>query len=64
MICEICGIREGDRLRVEGETVFNETTGSLIAAEPLPPVMRQIIEAGGLVPYFRQHGGFPAPEII
>lgn len=59
-ICDVSGIREGDRLRIE-DSVFNETTGSVIAAEPLPEVMRQIIEAGGLVPYFRQHGGFPAP---
>jgi 3-isopropylmalate/(R)-2-methylmalate dehydratase small subunit len=61
VICDVSSIREGDRLRNE-DSVFNETTGSVIAAEPLPEVMRQIIEAGGLVPYFRQHGGFPAPR--
>ena len=76
VICDTSRIREGDRLRLAcgepynetcGESynetsgeVYNETTGETIAAEPLPQIMRAIIEAGGLVPYFRQHGNFPA----
>ena len=50
-------IGEGDRLRIE-DVVVNETTGEAIAAEPLPPVMLRIIQAGGLVAYFRRYGGF------
>ena len=57
MICDTTRIREGDRLRIE-DGIVDETTGEIIGAEPLPPVMLRIIEAGGLVPYFRQHGGF------
>ena len=48
LICDTSAIREGDRIDI-----------SALAAEPLPPIMLQIIEAGGLVPYFRQHGRFP-----
>lgn len=39
--------------------VIDETTGERIAAEPLPEVMRRIVEAGGLVAYFRRYGAFP-----
>ncbi len=63
VICDTSRIREGDRFRiVSGEVyeVHNETTGETAAAEPLPEIMRAIIEAGGLVPYFRHHGDFPA----
>jgi 3-isopropylmalate/(R)-2-methylmalate dehydratase small subunit len=58
LVCDTTSIREGDLLRIDGEIV-NERTGERIPAEPLPPVMSQIIAAGGLVEYFRQHGGFP-----
>ncbi len=57
VICDTARISEGDRLRIE-DGVTNETTGESIAAEPLPEVMLRIIEAGGLVEYFRRYGGF------
>ena len=63
VICDTSRIHEGDRLRIASGEVFevhNETTAETIVAEPLPQIMFAIIEAGGLVPYFRQHGGFPA----
>jgi len=60
VICDTSRIREGDRLRIAGGEVYNETTAEIIVAEPLPQIMRAIVEAGGLVPYFRQHGDFPA----
>jgi 3-isopropylmalate/(R)-2-methylmalate dehydratase small subunit len=59
VICDTSRIHEGDRLRIAGGEVYNETTAETIVAEPLPQIMRAIIEAGGLVPYFRQHGDFP-----
>ncbi len=62
VICDTSRIREGDRLRVANSAtleVFNQTTGEAIAAEALPRIMHDIVEAGGLVPYFRQHGRFP-----
>ncbi len=61
LICDTSRIREGDRLSL-GQQVVNHTTGESIAAEPLPPIMLEIIQAGGLVPYFREHGDFVNPE--
>jgi len=59
VVCDTSRIREGDRLRMVSGSIHNETTGETVAAEPLPGIMLDIIGAGGLVPYFRQHGGFP-----
>jgi 3-isopropylmalate/(R)-2-methylmalate dehydratase small subunit len=62
VICDTSRIREGDRLQIANGAaleIHNQTTGEMIAAEPLPGIMLAIIGAGGLVPYFRQHGGFP-----
>jgi 3-isopropylmalate/(R)-2-methylmalate dehydratase small subunit len=51
VVCDTRGIREGDRITIENGAVRNETTGETLPAEPLPPVMVEIIEAGGLVGY-------------
>lgn len=60
VICDTTGITEGDRLRLEADRVWNENRGSRNACEPLPEVMRKIIDEGGLVAYFRRYGGFEA----
>ena len=39
-------------------TVRNENTGRAIGVQPLAPIVRGIVMAGGLVPYFREHGEF------
>jgi len=59
--CDTSAIREGDRLIVDlgaELTVRDETRGVTIAARALPAHMLRILEAGGLVPYIRAHGGF------
>ena len=56
--CDTGGIREGDRLVIGDGDVRNETTGQIVRAAELPAIMREIIGAGGLVPYFRRHGDF------
>jgi 3-isopropylmalate/(R)-2-methylmalate dehydratase small subunit len=59
--CDTSMIREGDRLIVDLRvelTVRDETQGFTLAARPLPAHMLRILEAGGLVPYIRAHGGF------
>jgi 3-isopropylmalate/(R)-2-methylmalate dehydratase small subunit len=39
-------IREGDAISIPFDTAA------------VPPILRAILDAGGLVPYIRQHGGF------
>jgi 3-isopropylmalate/(R)-2-methylmalate dehydratase small subunit len=50
------GINEGDELTVDlaGGQIRNLTTGKTYQAEPLPPFMRELVEAGGLLPYLKQ----------
>lgn len=67
VICNTQGINEGDPIVVDmhsggGEserwTVTNSRTGQNVIVDPLPRIMLDILQAGGLVPYFRQHGDF------
>ena len=48
--------RAGDELEVELETgvIRNLTQGKTYRAEPFPPFLRDIIDAGGLVSYVRE----------
>lgn len=53
-------IREGDVLDVnlkEG-VIENETKNLRLDVKPLPDVMLEILEEGGLADYFRKHKGF------
>lgn len=47
------GIETGDRLRVDLVTgeLENERSGQRFASTPIPPFMRDIVNAGGLIPY-------------
>lgn len=59
--CETGAIREGDRIVVDVDdtlSVCNETRQVTIPACALPAHMVRILEAGGLVPFFREHRGF------
>ena len=60
--CETSDIDEGDELALrvgaEGVVVVNETRRTEVRARPLPPFVREIVEAGGLVPYLRTRGDF------
>jgi 3-isopropylmalate/(R)-2-methylmalate dehydratase small subunit len=62
--CDPTGISEGDRLVIElgGDSpiVRDETRQIVVHGAPLPPHMLRILAAGGLVPYFREHGRFEA----
>lgn len=55
------GIRSGDEVEVDpvSGTIRNLTTGKEYKAEPYPPFMVDLIEAGGLIPFLlkeRSHG--------
>ena len=45
------GIKTGDRVSVDATTgtITNETTGATFTAQPFPPFIQEIIEAGGLI---------------
>lgn len=44
-------IKEGDRVSVDADTgcIVNETQGKTFQAQPFPPFIKEIIEAGGLI---------------
>src|SRR5215471_16231840 len=61
--CDTSSIKPGDvlivRLNERDVSAINKTTGQELTGTPLPSIMLEILEAGGLVPYFRMHpGGF------
>ena len=50
------GISDGDRVSVDVDTgvITDETTGETFQAQPFPPFVRKIIEAGGLIASIRE----------
>jgi 3-isopropylmalate/(R)-2-methylmalate dehydratase small subunit len=61
ILCDTSGIAEGDQLEVDWAGSFqvrNLTRGTVVQAEPIHGIMQDILNAGGLVPYFRTRGGF------
>ncbi|RKX71039.1 3-isopropylmalate dehydratase [candidate division WOR-3 bacterium] len=60
LICDTDPIEDGDELEVDLETglVKDLTKGIELKANPLPPVMIQILKDGGLLPHVKKHGGF------
>ncbi len=52
------GITEGDELTVDLATgaIGDLTTGVAYQAQPLPPFMQELVEAGGLLPYLKKRG--------
>ncbi len=59
IICETEGVEDGDLVEVildEG-LLRNITKGTEKKFKPLPPIMREILKAGGLVPYVKKNGG-------
>lgn len=60
------GIDEGDAIELfdaasegEGAVQLRTAAGATLPCDPLPSFMQAMLEAGGLVPYLRCHGGFP-----
>ncbi|NWF54090.1 MAG: 3-isopropylmalate dehydratase small subunit [Syntrophaceae bacterium] len=49
------GTHPGDELEVDSQTgtIKNTTTGQTFQAQPIPPFMQQLIEAGGLMNYVK-----------
>jgi 3-isopropylmalate/(R)-2-methylmalate dehydratase small subunit len=55
-------IREGDAITLRagdgGRLLLDDGHGEPLPCDPLPEFVLAMLEAGGLVPYLRQHGGF------
>lgn len=65
VMCDTRGIVEGDRIVIGSQggdeqllMVRNVRTGETVSAGAMPRIMLEILRAGGLVPYFREHGDF------
>jgi len=59
-VCDTDAIEDGDVLRVDlarGQ-VINESRGGVLSIAPLPPLMQEILQDGGLEAHFKKHGGF------
>ncbi len=58
--CDTETIDQGDDLEVDlvGGVVRNRTKGTDIAVAPLPPVMVELLNDGGLVEHFKRYGTF------
>lgn len=58
--CDTDSIDDGDELELDLEAGYlkNVTKGTDIPVKPLPSVMAQLLEEGGLAAHFRKHGGF------
>lgn len=50
------GIRDGDEIEVDIENgnIKNLRTGEVYHAQPIPPFMRELLEAGGLINYAKR----------
>ncbi len=58
IICDVDGIDEGDtlELRVDEGLLTDLTKGTQKSFNPLSPIMRDILNEGGLVPYIKKYG--------
>ncbi len=58
--CNTDFIDDGDELEldVDGGKIKNKSKGLLLDIKPIPPVMKKLLEDGGVIEHFRKHGGF------
>ena len=59
IICDTSSIKNGDYLTIDlakGEVIVNNK--QIIRCQPFPPIMQDILECGGLVPYLREKGDY------
>ena len=64
--CDTAAFGEGDAIHIAADTgvihVVNGRSGAKLSAAPLPPIMTEILAAGGLVGYLRANGSFERAE--
>lgn len=55
-------IDEGDLLELENLCIIHDlTTGEMIKAKPFPPLIKEILDAGGIISYLERK--YPMPSI-
>jgi 3-isopropylmalate/(R)-2-methylmalate dehydratase small subunit len=60
LICDTSVINDGDELEVDlaGGTIWDLANGKQLTFGKIPPVMLNILNEGGLVPYIKKYGDF------
>lgn len=60
LICDTGNINHGDELEVDLEKgkISNLTSNTELRFSPMPDIMLNILNEGGLVPYIKKHGDF------
>jgi 3-isopropylmalate/(R)-2-methylmalate dehydratase small subunit len=60
LICDTEQIQDGDTLEVDlsGGTIKDLTNGKTLGFGKIPPVMLNILNEGGLLPYIKKYGDF------
>jgi 3-isopropylmalate/(R)-2-methylmalate dehydratase small subunit len=60
IICDVEGISQGDELelQVDSGVLLDRTTGLEERFNPLPSIMQEILNKGGLASYIKKQGGF------
>lgn len=58
--CDTSFIDDGDELELDIEKgkVRDKAKGLVLDIKPVPPVMKRLLEDGGVVEHFKRHGGF------
>jgi 3-isopropylmalate/(R)-2-methylmalate dehydratase small subunit len=60
LICETDTISEGDELEIQLDkgTIHDITAGDILTFNPIPEIMLNILDEGGLLPYIKKHHEF------
>jgi 3-isopropylmalate/(R)-2-methylmalate dehydratase small subunit len=60
LICNTDAIHDGDKIEIQLDTgtIHDITTGDTLTFNPIPEVMLNILNEGGLLPYIKKHGDF------
>jgi 3-isopropylmalate/(R)-2-methylmalate dehydratase small subunit len=63
LICDTDGISDGDELEVDLEKgeIRDLTSGKQLGFSPIPGIMLEILNEGGLVPYINKYGDIALP---
>jgi len=60
LVCDTDRIGQGDEIEIDfsAGSISNLSSGEKLTFGRMPPVMLEILEAGGLVPYIKRYGDF------